>query len=75
MPAFRGILPCPPVRWACLPLVGPQNNNPFCHPEGISPKDPMDFNNNWQSLLCMGFFPARWLGGVSLRMTKIRYSE
>jgi hypothetical protein len=29
------------------------------HPEGFSPKDPMAFSNNQQSLLGVGFFPAR----------------
>jgi len=35
----------------------------FCHPEDFSPKDPSVFSNNQLSLLWMGFFPARRLGG------------
>jgi len=39
-----------------------------CHPEGISPKDPMAFSNNQQSLHCMGFF-------ADAQNDKIKHSE
>ncbi|HQM34965.1 MAG TPA: hypothetical protein PKU90_01670 [Candidatus Paceibacterota bacterium] len=31
----------------------------YRHPEDFSPKDPMAFSNNQQSLLWMGFFGLR----------------
>ena len=34
-------------------------------------KDPIDFSNNQQSLLCVGFFPACRQAGLTLRMTAV----